>query len=132
MSYLASGLSMAGLSIHRLPDWELLALYAGYLRPELSERAGLAARREMVGGTSGSFLGGGPPLTSAEFVGGLSSSVITSRVPASPQYKTAIDSLAPAAAAASPPNNSSVANPEQGQPSLATLNISRTLNQHNL
>jgi hypothetical protein len=82
----ATGLAGIGLKVWRLPDWELLALYARYLRPELTEKSLLAGRPENVGHNPQSFLVETPPLTLAQFAGNLSSTVVCSQLPGNPVY----------------------------------------------
>ncbi len=86
VAYIAAGLDQVGLSVHRLPDWELIALYAGYLRPELAGHTGIASRSEVSGGTAESFLKASMPVTPAEFAGELSQSLVTGEIPDSQAY----------------------------------------------
>lgn len=99
LSILVTGLSANGLAVHRLNDWELTALYADYLRPELAEevRHSLSAqtRTQLRHSTQAGpvpegnwYSSSARPLSLPEFMGEQSGMVVVSDLPAdSPAYQ---------------------------------------------
>lgn len=90
LSILVTGLSANGLALRRLGDWELTALYAEYLRPELAQevRHSLSAqmrtqfRRNQGQESSSGYYGVATrPLTLAQFMGEQSGTVVVSDLP---------------------------------------------------
>lgn len=86
VNIVVTGLAAIGLKVWRLPDWELLALYAKYLRPELTEKSLNTPRPPTAAYNPESFLVENPPLTLAQFAGNLSSTVVCSQLAGNPLY----------------------------------------------
>ncbi|HEX2916237.1 MAG TPA: hypothetical protein VH186_36085 [Chloroflexia bacterium] len=92
VSIVADGLAMTGLNVKRLPDWELIALYARYLRPELSERTLLSGKPDNFALSPNSFLQESRPVSFAEFSGKLNSTVLSSELPEEQNYRDRLES----------------------------------------
>jgi hypothetical protein len=98
LNILVTGLGANGLAVHRLNDWELTALYAEYLRPELAEevRHSLSAQtRTQIRPSRPTgpvteenwYSSSARPLSLPEFMGEQSGMVVVSDLPAdSPAY----------------------------------------------
>ncbi|HEX2909844.1 MAG TPA: hypothetical protein VH186_03480 [Chloroflexia bacterium] len=94
LSVLVTGLSANGLALRRLNDWELTALYAEYLRPELAQevRHSLSAQMrtqlrqarqgQATFGSDSNWYGGVVrPLSLPQFIGEQSGTVVVSDLP---------------------------------------------------
>ena len=105
VSVIATGLSGIGLKVWRLPDWELQALYAKYLRPDLTDKSLLTRKPESSWNNPESFFVETPPLTLAQFVGNLSSTVVCGQLPGNPVYLEHLQKPKPVGAPVSVPAN---------------------------
>ena len=145
LSILVTGLSANGLALHRLNDWELTALYAEYLRPELAQevRHSLPTHlkthlhksddQAIFLAPAGSYSVPSRPLTLPRFMGEQSGTVVVSDLPQESQSYSEGFSRTKAALANAPsplglvePESSSIVTEETAKPSVESQGVTLT------